>query len=184
MVSAPRFQVVPAGAVSSRGAEAVELAHNAGLRLDEAQQQILHGGLGVRGDGIWSAFEVVNVQPRQNGKSATLQARMMLALKDGAQVAYTAHRVDSAQEVFRSLVSLVEESPDLSPLLQRVIYSNGKESIWLNNGSRCVFGTRSSRTGRGFSLDLWIADEAHYLALEAHSALMPATSARERPVQV
>jgi hypothetical protein len=59
----------------------------------------------------------------------------MLALKDGEQVAYTCHRVDSSQEVFRSLVSLVEASPDLAPLLERVIYSNGKESIWLENGS-------------------------------------------------
>ena len=51
----------------------------------------------------------------------------------------------------------------------------------LANGGRAVFGTRSSRTGRGFSLDVWIADECHILALEAHSALMPATSARARP---
>lgn len=184
MVAPPRYQLVPAGPVSSRGVEAVELARNAGLDLSEEQQQVLFGGLGVKADGSWSAFEVVNVQPRQNGKSSTLQARIMLGLSLGEQIAYTAHRVDSAQEVFRGLVSLVETSPDLSPLLQRVIYSNGKESIWLTNGSRCVFGTRSSRTGRGFSLDLWVADEAHYLAQEAHNALMPATSARERPPQV
>ena len=128
----------------------------------EEQQQVLHGGLGVRADGTWTAFEVVNVQPRQNGKSSTLLARIMLGLALGEQIAYTAHRVDSAQEVFRGLVSLVEASSEIAPLLQRVIYSNGKESIWLNNGGRCVFGTRSSRTGRGFSLDLWVADEAHY----------------------
>ena len=184
MVSPPRFQFVPSGAVTSRGAEAVDLAGNAGLMLSEEQQQVLHGGLGVRVDGGWTALEVVNLQPRQNGKSSTLQARIMLGLSLGEQIAYTAHRVDSAQEVFRGLVSLVEASPELSPLLQRVIYSNGKESIWLTNGARCVFGTRSSRTGRGFSLDLWVADEAHYLAQEAHNALMPATSAREKPVQV
>ena len=184
MVSPPRFQLVPPGAVASRGTEAVELARDAGLVLSEEQQQVLHGGLGVRADGTWAAFEVVNVQPRQNGKSSTLQARILLGLKLGEQIAYTAHRVDSAQEVFRGLVSLVEASSELAPLLQRVIYSNGKESVWLQNGARCVFGTRSSRTGRGFSLDLWVADEAHYLSQEAHNALMPATSARERPPQV
>jgi phage terminase large subunit-like protein len=184
VVSPPRYQLVPAGAVSSRGTDAVELARNAGLALSEEQQMVLHGGLGVKADGSWSAFEVVNVQPRQNGKSSTLQARILLGLSLGEQIAYTAHRVDSAQEVFRGLVTLVEASPELSPLLRRVIYSNGKESIWLTNGARCVFGTRSSRTGRGFSLDLWVADEAHYLAQEAHNALMPATSARERPPQV
>jgi phage terminase large subunit-like protein len=184
VVSEPRFQVVPAGSVSSRGGRAVELARSAGLELDEAQQQILHGGLGVRADGSWSAFEVAIVEPRQNGKSSTLQARMMLGLELGEQIAYTCHRIDASQEVFRGLVALVEESPELGPLLQRVIYSNGKESIWLENGARCVFGTRSSRTGRGFSLDLWIADEAHILAVDSHTALMPATSARGHPPQV
>ena len=131
MVSPPRFQVVPAGAVDSLGARAVELAGNAGLVLTEEQRLVLHGGLGVRADGGWTAFEVANVQPRHNGKSATLMARLMLALDRGEQAAYTSHRVDSSQEVFRGLVSLVEASPDLSPYLQRVIYSNGKESIWL-----------------------------------------------------
>ncbi len=184
MVSPPRFQLVPAGAVTSRGAEAVALARNAGLELSEEQQLVLHGGLGVRADGSWAAFEVVNVQPRQNGKSSTLQARILLGLSLGEQIAYTCHRVDSSQEVFRGLVSLVEASPELALLLEKVVYSNGKEAIWLANGARVVFGTRSSRTGRGFSLDLLILDECHYLSEHAHTALMPATSARKTRPQV
>jgi len=180
----PRITLVPAGAVSSRGEEAAALAHNAGLELDEAQRQVLHGGLGVRADGTWSAFEVVTVQPRQHGKSATLQARILLGLALGEEIAYTSHRVDSAQEVFRGLVTLAEASSEIAPLLDRVSYSSGKEAIWLTNGGRCVFGTRSSRTGRGFSLDLIVLDEAHYLSEHAHTALMPAASARKRPPQV
>ena len=184
MVSPPRIGIVPAGAVTSRGAEAVELARGAGLVLTAEQQQVLHGGLGVKADGSWAALEVANVQPRQNGKSSTLQARILLALKGGGQVAYTCHRVDSAQEVFRALVTLVEASPELAPQLDKVVYSNGKEAIWLGNGARVVFGTRSSRTGRGFGIDLLVLDEAHYLATEAHTALMPTMSARETPPQV
>jgi phage terminase large subunit-like protein len=184
MVTPPRLHVSPAGAVSSRGDEAVELARGAGLVLSEEQRLVLHGGLGVRGDGTWAAFEVVNVQPRQNGKSSTLQARILLGLSLGEQVAYTCHRVDSAQEVFRGLVALVEASPELAPLVEKVSYANGKEAVWLSNGARCVFGTRSSRTGRGFSLDTLIADEAHIFGEHAHDALVPATSARERAPQV
>lgn len=183
VVVAPRFHVVPA-AVSSRGDEAMALAHNAGLMLSDEQRLVLHGGLGVRGDGTWAAFEVCNIQPRQNGKSSTLMARMLLGLQLGETIAYTCHRVDSAQEVFRGLVALVEASPELGPLVDRVSRANGKEAIWLTTGARVVFGTRSSRTGRGFSLDLLVADEAHILAEQAHDALMPATSARERPPQV
>lgn len=128
MVSPPRFQVVPSGAVASRGSEAVELARNAGLDLSEEQQLVLHGGLGVRADKSWTALEVANVQPRQNGKSSTLQARIILALGDGEQVAYTCHRV----ELVAGGVPLARLArgglPELAPLLKRVIYSNGKES--------------------------------------------------------
>jgi phage terminase large subunit-like protein len=184
VVRPPRFQHLPAGAVSSRGAEAIALAGNAGLDLSAEQMQVLHGGLGVRADGSWAAFEVANVQPRQNGKSSTLQARILLGLSLGEQIAYTCHRVDSAQEIFRGLVDLVEVSPELSPLLDRVSYANGKESIRLQNGGRVVFGTRSSRTGRGFSLDLILMDEAHILSEHAHTALLPATSARGKRPQV
>jgi hypothetical protein len=95
----------PVGVVSSRGAEAAELAAGAGLILAEEQHQVLHGGLSVRADGSWAAFEVVNVQPRQNGKSSTLQARILLGLKQAEQIAYTCHRVDSAREVFRGVVA-------------------------------------------------------------------------------
>jgi hypothetical protein len=184
VVSPPRFSLVPAGAVDSRGARAVELARNAGLHLTEEQQAVLHGGLGIRADGTWTAFEVVNIQGRQCGKSATLAARIMLGLELGEQIAYTSHRVDSSQEVFRAVAALVQDSPELSPLLDKVFYGNGKERIELTNGGRVIFGTRSARTGRGFSLDTWLADEAHILGQAAHDSLMPAMSARERPPQV
>jgi hypothetical protein len=39
--------------------------------------------------------------------------------------------IDSSQEVFRGLVSLVEASSEIAPLLEKVVYSNGKEAIWL-----------------------------------------------------
>jgi phage terminase large subunit-like protein len=120
----------------------------------------------------------------ENGKSSTLQARILLGLKLAEQIAYTCHRVDSAQEVFRGVVALVEASPELSPLLDKVSYANGKESIRLMNGGRVVFGTRSSRTGRGFSLDLILLDECHILSEHAHTALLPATSARRKRPQV
>src|SRR5206468_2166051 len=53
-----------------------------------------------------------------------------------------------------------------------------------SNGGRVVFGTRSSRTGRGFSLDTLLLDEAHIVSEQAHDALIPSTSARERQPQV
>ena len=183
-VAAPlRFRHLPFGAVTSRGGEAVELASAAGLLLDEAQQQVLHGGLGVRADGSWAAFEVAVVAPRQNLKSSTFQARLLLALRLGRSRVHVAPGGFGAGDLpgpGRACRGLARACP----LVGRVSYANGKEALALKNGGRVVFGTRSSRTGRGFSLDLLILDEGHILPEHAHSALLPATSARSRPPQV
>ena len=184
VVSAPRFQLVPAGSVGSRGAEAVELAAGAGLVLTEEQRMVLHAGLGVRADGSWSAFEVALIEPRQNGKSSALQARILLGLKLGEQIAYTTHRVDSAQETFRGLVALVEASPELAPLLEQGVVRERERGD--RAGERWPGGVRHPleqdrprllprRVDRG---------RVPHLARRRTRALMPATSARARPPQV
>jgi hypothetical protein len=185
MVSAPpRIQLLPSGVVSSLGEQAAELVGNAGLALDDWQRAVLHGGLGVKADESWAADEVVLVCPRQNGKTALAAARLMLGLYRGEQVLYTSHRVDSAGELFAHLVALVRASPELEPLLARIIFSNGREAIHLKNGGRCLFGTRStSRTGRGFSLDAIVLDEAHYVSEESLVALGFTGYARDRAPQ-
>lgn len=184
-MTGPRVKLVPDGAVSSLGARAVELAAGAGLMLDEQQQQVLHHGCGVRADGLWAADEVAMVLARQNGKTAVLIARLLLALERGEQALYTAHRSDSAAEVFKSLVALVRASPELEPQLARVIFSNGREAVHLVNGGRVMLGTRStSRTGRGFSFDTLIFDEAHYVSEQGLTAIVPTVVARRKPVQL
>ncbi len=183
-MSAPRIQLLPAGVVSSLGDTAVELVRNAGPQLDEWQRAVLHGGLGVKADESWAADEVAVVAPRQNGKTLLAAARLMLGLWRGEQVLYTSHRVDSAGELFAELVALVRASPELAPMLRRIIFSNGREAIHMENGGRCLFGTRStSRTGRGFSLDAIVFDEGHYLAEESLVALGFTGYARGRAPQ-
>jgi len=176
--------VLPSGAVGSLGDAAAELVHGAGLELDAWQRGVLHGGLGVTADGSWVADEVALVCPRQNGKTALAAARIMLGLERGEQVLYTSHRVDSAGELFALLVALVRASPVLEPLLDKILFSNGREAIHLTNGGRCLFGTRStSRTGRGFSLDTIVLDEAHYVSEESLIALGFTGYAREKAPQ-
>src|SRR6476646_1262724 len=94
LVTQPRIQLLPTGGVRSLGARAADLAESAGLVLDEAQRQVLHGSLGA--DDCWAAGEVGLVVPRQNGKTTILLARILLGLDRGEQILYTAHRVDSA----------------------------------------------------------------------------------------
>src|SRR3954467_11750979 len=78
-VQRPRLSSVPAFG-SSAGAEAVELAASVGLTMDPWQARVLHGAVGEREDGRWSAFEVGLLVPRQNGKGSILEARELAGL--------------------------------------------------------------------------------------------------------
>jgi hypothetical protein len=62
------------------------------------------------------------------------------------------------------------------PYLQR-----GAESIELKNGKRLRFIARTSGSGKGFSADLVILDEAFDLGNDEMAALLPTLSARPNP---
>lgn len=178
----PRVSHFPTG-VSSAGAEAVELAASVGLVLDEWQQFVLKHSLDERKDGKWSAFEVGLVVPRQNGKGSVLEARELAGLfMFGEQlILHSAHEFKTAQEAFRRILFLVENSDDLRKRVSRVRTSHGEEGIELRTGQRLRFVARSSNSGRGFSADCVILDEAYELSAQAVGALLPTLSARVNP---
>ena len=185
MVSAPpRIQLLPSGVVSSLGGQAADLVGNAGLVLDDWQRAVLHGGLGVRADDSWAADEVVLVCPRQNGKTALAAARLMLGLYRASRC--STRRIVSirpgscSRSSWRSCVLRRSSSRCSRALSSR----SAREAIHLTNGARCLFGTRStSRTGRGFSLDAIVLDEAHYVSEESLVALGFTGYARDRAPQ-
>ena len=178
----PRILTVPPRA-SSAGVEAVELARSAGLLLDPWQAFVLEEALGERPDGRWSAFEVGLIVSRQNGKGSVLEARELAGLfLFGEQlILHSAHEFKTAQEAFRRVLSLIENTPDLSRRVARVRTSHGEEGIELRGGARLRFVARSTGSGRGFSGDTVILDEAYNLPDAAIDALMPTMSARPNP---
>jgi hypothetical protein len=145
----PRVSSYPQ-AVSSAGVEAVELAASAGLILDDWQQHVLNVGLGERADGKWAAFEVGLIVGRQNGKGSILEARELAGLfLFGEQlILHSAHEFKTAQEAFRRVLGLVQNTPDLEKLVSRVRTSHGEEGIELRNGARLRFVARSTGSGR------------------------------------
>ena len=180
--SPPREYCVPAYS-SSRGDEAIELAQIAGLDLDEWQKDAVRDILAIDERGKWSTFESGLLVPRQNGKGAVLEA---IELADlflfGAQlVIHTAHEFKTAQEAFRRLRFLVENSPDLMPEVKAIPTAAGNEGIELLNGARIRFLARSGKSGRGFSCDRLIYDEAYDLPDETVAASMPTMAARPNP---
>jgi hypothetical protein len=168
---------------SSAGQEATELAASAGLILDDWQQHVLDVALGERPDGRWSAFEVGLIVGRQNGKGSILEARELAGLfLFGEQlILHSAHEFKTAQEAFRRVLGLIQNTPDLEKLVSRVRTSHGEEGIELRSGARLRFVARSTGSGRGFSGDVVILDEAYNLPAQAMGALLPTMAARPNP---
>lgn len=187
-----RFRHVPLFH-SSLGRDAIDLGHEAGLDLDDWQQDFVIGAMGRTAANRWSAMEVAGIVPRQNGKGGILEVRQLAGLylikRDKLQT-HTAHRFDTCLDHFRRMTDLIEGTPDLLALVKDngrgvgdrpsgIKDSNGKESIELRDGSRLNFKARSKGSGRGFSGDAVYFDEAFWL-LELGS-LIPSLSAREDP---
>lgn len=182
LVARPRVHSVP-DYVSSAGQECIELAASAGLHLDPWQQMVLHDALGERADGKWSAFEVALIVSRQNGKGAILEARELagLFLFGEKLILHSAHEFKTATEAFRRVLALVENTDDLRKRVKKVQIGHGDEGIELLTGARLRFVARSTGSGRGFSGDLNLLDEAYALTAAQIEALLPTMSARENP---
>jgi len=181
-VITPRISSAPP-AVYSRVGEAVDLARDAGLELDDWQVAVLAGALGVADDGRWAAFEVGVDVSRQNGKGGILEARELAGLFLGwdRMITHSSHQFDTSLEAFRRLLELVESSSWFSRHVKRVSRSHGEEGIELTRavgGGRIRFRTRTKGGGRGFSSDCVILDEAMYLPEATIGALVPTLSAR------
>ena len=178
----PRVLHLPES-VSSTGGEAVELAAMAGLEMDPWQQFVLQNSLGERVDGKWSAFEVGLEVPRQNGKGGVLEARELagLFLLGERLIIHSAHEFATASEALERMDQILEGCPDLSRRVRVIKRSHGEEGVYLKNGQRLRYKTRTKGGGRGFSADCVILDEAMILAEEFIGSLFFTLSARPNP---
>lgn len=184
----PRVRSVPKYGFSS-GVEAIELAASAGLILDRWQREAVMDILAEKPNGQWNSFEAALVLPRQNGKNSVLEAIELAGLfLFGEQlIIHTAHEFKTAQEAFRRIRFLVENTPELFEQLKNDGRSNGimtgagNEGIELKTGQRLRFLARSGNSGRGFSCDRLIYDEAYDLPEETIAASLPTMSARPNP---
>ncbi|MGH3097879.1 MAG: hypothetical protein ACRDMV_18000 [Streptosporangiales bacterium] len=158
----------------------MDLAASAGLHLDAHQGEVLDGGLGERSDGRWAAPEVAVLEPRQNGKGAILEARALvgLVLFEERLILWSAHKFDTAQEHFLRVRALFDNTDHLRKRVKSVRLTAGEQGIEMLNGCRLRFLARTGGSGRGFSPDLLILDEAYALTDEQVAAVVPAQSAR------
>jgi hypothetical protein len=113
---------------------------------------------------------VVGVRGRRDRGPAERQGRILearelagLFLFGEQLILHSAHEFKTAQEAFRRVLGLIQNTPDLDKLVSRVRTSHGEEGVELRNGARLRFVARSTGSGRGFSGDVVILDEAYNL---------------------
>ena len=178
----PRIAIIPPY-TRTAGPQITRLAALAGIQLDDAQQLLADATGGVDAAGKWAAFECVIFAPRQNIKTEFLLARILAGLYVFREelIVFSAHQARTTAQVFRRLKRAIERSPELGARITRVSNRAGAEMIELATGQRLECVARSTGTGRGFTGDCILLDEAQDLDGEQLAAILPMLSTRKNP---
>lgn len=202
-VQEPRISSLPAAHSSQTALECIEFCASIGFEFDPWQEKILMGALGTRPDGTWAAKEVAAVLARQNGKNATVEGRELFGLFELSEplIIHTAHEFKASNEHFLRLKDRISNSPELSrrvPSRGGIITSHGEEAILLRPEPALIFGAgaklvrrsvaprlrflaRSRGSGRSFTCNCLVWDEAMILTTDQVGASMPTMSAVPNP---
>lgn len=179
---APRLRSVP-DYTSTLGPEAIDLAAAAGLTCDPWQCDVVCDILGTTDGGLWSAFETCTIAQRQQGKGGIIETIELggLFLFGERLILHSAHEYKTAQEAFLRIKALIDGCADLSRYVKAIREANGEQQIILMDGARLRFVARSKGSGRGFTGQRNILDEAYALTFTQLAALLPTMSAQPNP---
>lgn len=173
----------------STGSETIAVASDAGLELDPWQQMVLTHANGRDSGGALTAFEVLLVVARQNGKSGPIIAQILddLFVEKRALTVYSAHEFKSAIKVFKELVQYIENTDDLRRRCKKprgsqdiASWSHGSEGITTLDGAELrVFARAGSGSGRAFTGGKMYFDEAlKSLDGERIAAMLPVVASQ------
>ncbi|MFG2328259.1 terminase [Streptomyces sp. NPDC048604] len=131
--------------------------------------------------GDWIAPDVAVNLPRQNGKGAIIEARVLWGLFLGGEqeILLSAHEFKTAMNAQKRIESLVRGCPDLHKRVKAYHKTVGREGIELHDGRHLRYIARSRGSGRGFTASCVIFDECMILGDDAMAALAPTTDAVE-----
>lgn len=185
----PRIEKRPE-AVGSYGPRVVDFAAACGVTLDDWQAYVIDALFAVDAEGRWAATEFGLLVSRQNGKGEILVAYDLAHLflfprPNGGRktVLHTAHEMKTAIDAFKRLTGVIEGQPQLMRRVHRLYSANGQEGIVLHkrrgqkNADQIRFVARSKNSGRGFSADVIVQDEAQEESEAARNALTYTQSA-------
>lgn len=180
----PRVRVAPSRQAETFGDLAGSFSGSYGLTPDPWQQLILDDWL-REVDGRWASLTCGLSVPRQNGKNGALEIRELFGMVGrGEKILHTAHQVKTAQKHFRRLKHFFGKKrddpgadyPELNALVEEIRNVNGQEAIFLKNGGSVEVVARSTGSGRGFTVDVIVCDEAQDMSDEDQEALLSTSS--------
>lgn len=156
------------------------------MPLDEWQEQALEAAMGERSDGRWASKFVGMSVPRQNGKSQIIVARALagVLLFGEKTIIISAHETDTAREVWKRLIDVVEDNPSLEARVTGRMNAVNREFLSFGTGADKQTIKLKARTvggARGFSADCLLLDEAQILGKQAWGSIVPTMSARPNP---
>lgn len=188
----PRVRCAPRS-VTSDGEDAVLFAADYGLVADLWQADVVTDWLGRTPNGDLAAVLCGLCVGRQNGKNGAIEIRELFGMVElGEKFLHTAHEVKTARKAFKRLKYFFGEKandpncryPELNALVAEVRNTNGQEAIVLTNGGSVEFIARSKGSGRGYTVDVLVLDEAQQLTEAELEALLSTISAAESPPQM
>ncbi len=177
----PTFEHVPDGIVGLGDAEdAVFLAEGYQFEPDPWQRDTTLSWMGLKADGRWAATRCGLSVARQDGKTGALEPRILYGMTELAErFLYTAHEIKTAKKMMSRLFFYFD-NPSVFPKLYRQVVeirkANGQEIILLKNGGSIEFAARTRGSGRGYTVDVLIIDEAQELTELHLAALQPTIS--------
>lgn len=165
------------------GRKTVELARRAGVLAFPWQVNEIKAISATNPDGTWTHSDAILICPRQNGKSLIVALIVLYRIFVlGQNVLFTAQRWETAKELWEHTYRLVKGRKFLMKEVESKSCSQGRGTIFVRNGGRVVFTTRSQDAGRGLTkVDLMIFDEAYNLTDAEIAALVFLSQAAPDP---
>lgn len=168
----------------------------AGKPGDPWQEDAITAMLSFTADMQWACFEYAEICSRQNGKGWILEARALAGflLLGETTIMWSAHEFKTATAAFKRMKALlIALGNKINENLYSVKLGDKRIGIKVNNShgqegftrldtkQEILFVARSKGSGRGFSGDVVIIDEAYAYTPDHQEALMPTMLAMDNP---
>lgn len=163
---------------TTEGQEAIDLYNSTGRTAQPWQELMLFDIMATNEEGLYVHTKFGYSVPRRNGKNEIAAMRELYGLQKGEHILHTAHRTTTTHAAWERLLFLLEKA---HIEVESTFKAFGKEHIYLENGGRIEFRTRTSKGGLGEGFDLLIIDEAQEYQDDQETALKYVVSDSRNP---